>query len=177
MNSVDRMEELPEVVDAELAEESCVDDLSPRHLEIARRLIAGQRPKDICREMGFTPAWLSTVTHSPLFKKRLAELGGALDAELVSSLNRLKGLSHEAVDIVQSVLCAPMDGSVDLRLQLGCAWDLLDKVVIPRSEAANPSPHITTEGPTAINIYNIRDEKVLDKMIDERLKRLEAMEG
>lgn len=61
--------------------------LSPLHHEIAERLIAGQSPKDIAKEMGIGKPWLSVVMNSPLFidhlEKRQAQRALLVDFEIV----------------------------------------------------------------------------------------------
>ena len=54
--------------------EGSVKQLRPRHLEMMHRLIAGQKGKDIAREMGVTQGRLSIIIHSPLFQLEMRKL-------------------------------------------------------------------------------------------------------
>ena len=50
-----------------------------RHKEVARLLVAGERPVDIAKRLGYTQAWLSTMMNSPVFKNYLAKLSERKD--------------------------------------------------------------------------------------------------
>ncbi len=42
--------------------------LAPRHLEIMRRLLSGQKNVEICQSMGLSQSRLSIIRHAPLFQ-------------------------------------------------------------------------------------------------------------
>ena len=45
--------------------------LKPIHLEIAQRLVEGERQCDVARDLGYHQSWLSLVVYSPLFQTRM----------------------------------------------------------------------------------------------------------
>ena len=47
--------------------------LAPRHLEIMDRLMAGQKQREISKDMGINEGRLSIIVNSPLFKLRMRE--------------------------------------------------------------------------------------------------------
>ena len=145
--------------------------LSPRHEEIARRIVAGQRPGDICKEMGLTNSWLSVIVRSPMMQAKIRELSGELDAALISSISRLKGLTPDAVDCVEGV----MKSSLDERLRVDTAWKVLAFVMPDRGgEAAPQSANHGTINAQTVNILQVSDPKELDRLWQERLQELEG---
>ncbi len=48
-----------------------LQNLTPRHIEIMNRLMAGQRQKEIAADLDITQARLSVIVHSPLFQLEL----------------------------------------------------------------------------------------------------------
>ena len=87
-----------------------------RHKEVARLLVAGERPVDICRRLGYTQAWLSTMMNSPVFKEYVNKLSerkdeNAADAKaetLVDNATTFE-LTYLDKDMKDSTAADPLD--------------------------------------------------------------------
>lgn len=147
--------------------------LSPRHEEIARRVVSGQRLSDIATEMDLTENWLYVILRSPMMQAKVKELSGELDAELISAISRMKHLSHDAVDVVEGV----MKYTKDEKLRADTAWKVLTFVMPDRGGAAaptsSPSNIIQAEN---VNILQVSDPKELDRIWTERMRMLEEQQ-
>jgi len=61
-------------------------NLTERHREMARRLVAGERQIDIARDMGINAPRLSDLTRSPVFASYVDELSGKRDKAIIKAV-------------------------------------------------------------------------------------------
>ena len=90
-----------------------------RHHEIARRLVAGEKIKEVAESMGMTPSRISAIYNSPEFQAHLATLSEAADQTAVDVRQRLQTLSQDAVDTLERVIkrqTAPFNVSLQVRV-------------------------------------------------------------
>lgn len=97
--------------------------IRPRHNEIARRLVSGQKPIDVQRVMGFSESRFSIIINSPLFKVVLAKLSKLRDENAVDIQEELK----EIVPIVLGECTRIAMTSTSEKLRLSASQDLLDR--------------------------------------------------
>jgi hypothetical protein len=100
-----------------------------RHKEVARLLVAGERPIDICRRLGYTPAWLSTMMHSPVFKEYLNKLSEKKDENALD----IRGQIEEGARVGVAELLRILKGEdeykegVSVTQKIKVAQDFLDR--------------------------------------------------
>lgn len=84
-------------------------------MEMARRLIAGEKPIDIARAMNITPGRLSIICQSPAFQAHLARLRGQADACAADVQGRLRAVSEDSMTLLEQAIRGPMaKGKIDL---------------------------------------------------------------
>lgn len=97
--------------------------IRPRHNEMARRLVAGQKPIDVQRTMDISESRFSIIINSPLFKVVLAKLSKLRDANAVDIQEELKELVPIALDQVAKTVMT----STSEKLRLDASKDILDR--------------------------------------------------
>lgn len=96
-----------------------------RHKEIARRLVAGDRQKDIADDMKITYSRMSIICNSPAFKNQLARLSMGADSGALDVQDRVTALSVDAMSILEDVL---QNGeNLPKKLQVEVAKDVMDR--------------------------------------------------
>ena len=97
--------------------------IRPRHEEIARRLVNGETPINICRQMGYTPGRLSIIINSGLFKVKLAKLSQLRDDKATDIQQELADLQPIALgQVAKTAMSSPSES-----LRLKASQDLLDR--------------------------------------------------
>lgn len=109
-----------------------ITHLWDRHKEIARRLVMGQRQKDIADDLGMTQSRISIVANSPVVQEKVEELAESRDESAKDVAGRLKALSENAVDILDEVL-SKNTTPFNANLQVKVAQDVLDRAGYPKS--------------------------------------------
>lgn len=100
-----------------------------RHKEVARLLVAGERPVDICRRLGYTQAWLSTMMNSPVFKEYVSKLSERKDENAID----IRGQIEEGARVGVSELLKILKGEdeykegVSVTQKIKVAQDFLDR--------------------------------------------------
>jgi len=100
-----------------------------RHKEVARLLLAGQRPIDISRRLGYTSAWLSTMMNSPVFKDYMSKLSSAKDDKAMDIREQIR----EGAQVGVSELLKIINGEdqyaegVSVQQKIKVAQDFLDR--------------------------------------------------
>jgi len=100
-----------------------------RHKEVARLLLAGQRPIDISRRLGYTSAWLSTMMNSPVFKDYMSKLSSAKDDKALDIREQIR----EGAQVGVSELLKIIKGEdqyaegVSVQQKIKVAQDFLDR--------------------------------------------------
>ncbi len=116
--------------------------LTPRHMDMIRRLLVAESPAEICLELGVSESYLSVLQIDPLFKSKLGEMQLELDERFMEGrANAMQVLEGAAMGSAQVVIQAategrianidPDTGSIDYKEvsvanQLKSAWDVLD---------------------------------------------------
>lgn len=96
-----------------------------RHKEIARRLVAGDRQKDIADDMKITYSRMSIICNSPAFKNQLERLSMGADAGALDVQDRVTALSVDAMAVLEDVLQNGED--LPKKLQVDVARDIMDR--------------------------------------------------
>lgn len=100
-----------------------------RHKEVARLLIAGMRPVDISKKLGYTQAWLSTMMNSPVFKDYVSKLSERKDEGAID----IKRQIEEGAQVGVSELLKILKGEgeyregVSVTQKIKVAQDFLDR--------------------------------------------------
>jgi hypothetical protein len=97
-----------------------------RHREMARRLVAGDRPSDIADSMGITKSRFSIICNSPIFFQYVGELSQKTDVSIVDMRNRIVNNAPKALEILEDVL-KNETGKFDAKLKVKVAQDMLDR--------------------------------------------------
>ena len=96
-----------------------------RHKEIARRLVAGDRQKDIADDMKITYSRMSIICNSPAFKSQLERLSIGADNGALDVQDRVTALSSDAMAVLEDVL---QNGDhLPKKLQVDVARDIMDR--------------------------------------------------
>lgn len=98
-----------------------------RHKEIARRILCGQKPIDICRDLQYTPAWMSTVMNSPVFKEYLSKLRERTEESVVDIRARIHSGADKGVDLLYQTLTSTGADAAPTSLKVKIAQDFLDR--------------------------------------------------
>lgn len=120
--------------------------LSPRHMDIIRRLIVGETPGEISLELGMSQSRLSILQADPLFNLKLSEMQDEMNERFIDS--RVKAMDiledaavhaaridvHASTGVVERIIPGE-DGEPDrveyenvpVALQMKSAWDILDR--------------------------------------------------
>jgi len=98
-----------------------------RHHEMARRLVAGDKPGDICRDMNITPSRFSIIRRSPIFEQYLNSLSIQATNSAVDVRTRISECSPKAMEVLEEVLSPIGKEKFDARLRVKVAHDMLDR--------------------------------------------------
>lgn len=104
--------------------------LTPRHRDIARRLVLGQPVNEIALELGMNAASISALQRDPSFRSEVLDFERSLREKILGGavMERLQSLAPRAAEVCISVLEGRLDGEdVPLRFRLDSAWDILDR--------------------------------------------------
>ena len=103
-----------------------LQNFTPRHMDIIRRLVTGQTQREIAGEMGYTESRLSIIINSPLFQHKLKEYQKQVADKLAENIgnidNRVRILQPKALDTLEELL----EKKGNDRLRRDCAKDILD---------------------------------------------------
>lgn len=97
-----------------------------RHKEIARRLVTGEKPRELAHSMGMSEARLSIITNSPAFQAHLARLSAAADENSKNVQARMGELAVESMTILEQAIRVKND-SISPALKIKVAQDVLDR--------------------------------------------------
>ena len=106
-----------------------IESLRPHHRAMARSLTAGNTPMDIATRYGFSPAHITKIINSPLFKAEQVRIENLTEKALVDS--ELLALQPRAVEIISEELFMNMPSN----RRTDTAFKLLDRTGYhPRNE-------------------------------------------
>lgn len=94
------------------------------HREIVRRLVLGQRPREIAAELGVTPQTVSNVRNSSVVRQYMEMLQQGRDADVVAVQRRIKELAAVAIDVLEEAM---EDESTPMGVRVRAAIDVLDR--------------------------------------------------
>lgn len=119
--------------------------LTPRHMDIIRRLIVGETPGEICLELGMSQSRLSVLQGEELFSAKMAEMQALTNDRFIDSrATAMQILENAAIHAARITVNASTgiverltvddDGNdkieyqeVPIALQMKSAWDILDR--------------------------------------------------
>lgn len=97
-----------------------------RHKEIARRLIAGDRQKDIADDLNMTYSRMSIICNSPAFVSHLNRMSVGADNNALDVQDRIEVLSIDAMALLEDAL-QDNTMAIDPKTRIGVARDILDR--------------------------------------------------
>lgn len=80
-----------------------------RHREIARRLVSGDKPREIAQSLGMTETRLSIITNSPVFQIHLQELSAKADEAAADVSGRISKLAIESMTVLENAIRVKSD--------------------------------------------------------------------
>jgi len=100
-----------------------------RHREMMRRIVAGDKPIEIARDMNMTPTRMSIIMNSPAFKNELARLSSKADEAALDIRTRIRGSAVKAMDLLEQALDpkAALHQSLSGANKVKVAQDMLDR--------------------------------------------------
>lgn len=107
--------------------------LSPRHLDMIRRLIVGQSPQEISIELGISQSRISVLRDDPLFNAVYREMEHRVTEGFIETrakaMEILEVAAPDAARLTRDAIVSGKIGDVDvpIPLRLKSAWDCLDR--------------------------------------------------
>ena len=106
--------------------------LSPRHLDIIRRLIVGQAPQEISIELGISQSRISVLRDDPLFDAVYREMEHRVTEGFIETrakaMEILEVAAPDAARLTRDAISGKIDNeNVPIPLRLKSAWDCLDR--------------------------------------------------
>tara|TARA_R100000808_G_C2135763_1_gene144122 strand:+ start:350 stop:829 length:480 start_codon:yes stop_codon:yes gene_type:complete len=95
-----------------------------RHHEINRRLLLGQKSKEIAKELGITEATVSYTKNSKLAQKELNIMKVARDADTIDVARQIREIAPQALEVLENIM---NDEETAETLKAKVATDLLDR--------------------------------------------------
>ena len=138
-----------------------IGQLRPWHKSIARMMVTGQRPKDVCMIMGLSPAQVSVITNSPLFIEELSRLESMAEysaTDVRSELEMRQGLAIETIDEV-----LVNKETVDIKLRVATAQDILDRTGYGKQQEPQKNLHLHLHK----EVKELSDEDLEREVFDE----------
>jgi len=74
------------------------------HREIIRRLVVGQRPKDVAEDLGVSKAMVSYTANSDIGRKERAILTASANAKTAEIMQRIQSMSHKALNVMEDIM-------------------------------------------------------------------------
>ncbi len=143
-----------------------VNDMWNLHHEIARRLVLGQKNREIAKALGITPQTVSNVKCSPVVQEQMAVLGGARDAEVMDLKQEIEEMVPDAVYLLGDIIRAEGQGQgASLTLRAKEANNMLARVghgVPQRVQSENVSIQLTSADIKDIKQRALSNDDVID---------------
>lgn len=149
----------------------------PYHKEIARRLVLGQTPTEISKDLNISSSRISIIINSPLMQKEIKRLEDMRDSGVNDIRVQLQELQPTMIEVIERL--AIYSPSESMRFE--CAKDLLDRggtSKVTKFEGA--IMHETHEQRLArligINVDNVKEPKnVSPKVIEAEFSGAHAL--
>lgn len=141
-----------------------------RHNEIARRLVAGERPKDICQAMTISSSRLSIIMASPAFQERLRQLSVRADDEAADIQGRISKLAIDGMTVLEEAIRGvngrPVEG-ISPKVRTDLARDVLDRAGYSAvQKSASVSATLTAEDIEVMKKRARTPKKTFEGVID-----------
>lgn len=107
--------------------------LSPRHKEIMRRMLLGQKQIDIAREMGMNQPSVSVIVNSTRFRQALAAMEGSIEQLFVEGIvdkelnDPVRRRLHEVKEDAINEMVSLMQTAESETVRRASAADILDR--------------------------------------------------
>ena len=136
----------------------------PHHRHMARLVIEGCRPNDICAVTGFSPGHVSRILGSPSFQAELLRLESNADENSVNIHEEIRLLASKAIEILDQNLQATPTSDAGATLQQRAAFDLLDRAGFGKREVSiHKNLHVTA---TMKDIKDMTTDDLRDDIAD-----------
>lgn len=100
------------------------EELWEIHQEIIRRLVLGQKAKEIARDLQITSQTVSNIRNSPIAQRRILSLQAARDESVIDITNRIKSMAPLAQQVLEDTMMCP---AVADSIRVEIAKDMLDR--------------------------------------------------
>lgn len=101
-----------------------IKELWNRHEEINRRLLLGQKSKEIAKDLGISEATVSYTKNSKLAQKELGIMKAARDASSIDVAMQIKEIAPQALEILEEIMHGD---ETQQSLKAKVATDILDR--------------------------------------------------
>jgi hypothetical protein len=115
------------------------------HQEILRRLVAGQKPRQIASELQVTTAMISYIRNSNICRQRMAQLNEERDFSVSQVAKQIAELAPRALEVLEEALENP-DSPINTRVKV--AESLLDRAgfaPVQKVQGTMSHTHFTAE--------------------------------
>jgi hypothetical protein len=106
---------------------SKIQQLRPHHRSMARMMVCGKRPGELCDIFGLSAAQISVITATPLFQAELSRLESLADYESVDMGVELKLRQGMALEAIDRALVQP-----DPQKAATVGFEILDRTGFPK---------------------------------------------
>ena len=93
------------------------------HREVVRRLVLGQKPADIARDLKISKQTVSNIQNSTIARREIERLRRERDEETRSVHEHIKEIAPKAVEVLEEL----MTPSAPMSVRLRAAQDVLDR--------------------------------------------------
>ena len=101
-----------------------IAELQERHHEVARRLVLGEKPKDIAKALNLCYQTIVSVKNSPVVQEQINLLSGARDAEVVDVAKQIRDLAPKCVKVLSDAI---EDDETPQALKIKTSFAILDR--------------------------------------------------
>lgn len=117
-----------------------------RHKEIARRLVLGEQPVSIARDLGMSFTHMSLVCNSPAFERYLEALRSRTENKIFDIRGEINKGAMKGIQVLCSMLEDKHEASPSVKAKV--AMDLLDRdgyAPAKKIEVENTTIHLTAD--------------------------------
>jgi hypothetical protein len=126
-----------------------LSELQAQHHEIARRLVIGQKPKEISVALGCSYQSIINIKNMPVVQEQINLLSGARDAEVVDIAKQIRDLAPKCVKVLENILD---DEDAHDSLKLKASLSVLDRAghSVPKNITTNVTHRIVSDHELAL---------------------------
>jgi len=124
-------------------------ELQAQHHEIARRLVIGQKAKEISEALGCSYQQIINIKNMPIVQEQIKLLSGARDAEVVDVAKQIRDLAPKCLKVLENILD---NEDVHESLKLKASLGVLDRAghSVPRNITSNITHRIVSDSDLAL---------------------------